>query len=242
MLSRLAATCAIMVSVAGCANVLGPGAGTPTSARPADTSSAVTEEPAADVAHVVCEKDAVRLDDPVVRAHSDGVHLLIENPGAAWGVDLHHESWAHGTAEGFELNDEATPDTSAIGPSKVIVACLPTSRSSYFDPGVPTATLVIVDPDGLYVPWDLACGVGEQIRTKMSASKDEDPADVFRRVPGVRASDELRKPLYPGSPLHWPTVIVFRDGQAVGRIGAPVIGTEWELLIDACPGSGITKT
>jgi hypothetical protein len=42
-------------------------------------------------------------------------------------------------------------------------------------------------------------------------------------------------------PLHWPTFIVFRDGQAIARIGGPWIEEEWRLLVNACPGSGIEK-
>lgn len=219
----------------------GADAGRDLSEPSSEASSSVTDELPENVAHVVCEKDTVRLDDPVVQAQRDGVHFLIENPGGACGVDLHHGSWAYGTAEGVELKEGVTPDISATGPGSVTVACLPTSHSSYTDPGVGTATLTIVDPDGLYVPWDLACGFGEQFRMKIAAGKDEDPAAVFLRVPGVRASDEFRKPNYPESPQYWPTVIVFRDGQAIARIGAPVIGSEWEILVNACPGSGISK-
>jgi hypothetical protein len=29
----------------------------------------------------VCERDAVKLKDQVVRTERDGVHLLVENPG-----------------------------------------------------------------------------------------------------------------------------------------------------------------
>ena len=190
---------------------------------------------------MVCEKDAARLKNPDVRAQRDGVHFRIENPGDAWGVDLHHDSWAYGTAEGFELKDRATPDTSAMGPGSVTVACLPTSDSSDHDPGVPTATFVIIDPDGLYVRWDLACGFGEQFRMKIAASKDEDPAAVFRRLPGIRPSDEFKTPKYPDSPQYWPTLIVFRDGQVVARIMGPSDGSGWDLIVNACPGSGIQK-
>ncbi len=76
---------------------------------------------------------------------------------------------------------------------------------------------------------------------KIAANPDENPAAVFRRVPGVRPSDEFKKPNYPESPEYWPTLIVFRDGEEVARIGAPVMGSEWELLVNACPGSGIEK-
>lgn len=100
---------------------------------------------------------------------------------------------------------------------------------------------MIIDPDGLYVRWDLACGFGEQFRMKIAASKDEDPAAVFRRVPGITPSDEFKTPKYPDSPQYWPTFIVFRDGQVVARIMGPSDGSGWDLRVNACPGSGIQK-
>ncbi len=241
MLSRIISVMAVLVTLAGCTEArTAPSQGGNESQRSPEASLLGDGSPA-DVAQVVCERGAVRLENPVVRAHRDGVHFLIENPGGAWGVDLHQESWADGTAEGIELKDEVTPDTSAMGPGTMTVACLPTSHSSYNDPSVPTATLTIVDPDGLYVPWDLACAFGEQFRMKIAASKDEDPAAVFRRVPGARSSDEFKTPNYPDSPQYWPTFIVFRDGQAVARIMGPYDGSEWDLIVNACLGSGITK-
>jgi hypothetical protein len=241
MLGRVVATSAVLITLAGCADARSATTRGGIPSRASSEASLVANSSPADAAHAVCEKDAVRLENPVVRAQRDGVHILIENPGDAWGIDVHHDSWAHGTAEGVELTDEATPDTSAMGPRSVIVACLPTSHSSYTDPGAPTATLTIVDPDGLYVPWDLACGFGEEFRMKIAASTDEDPAVVFRRVPGIRPSDEFKTPKYPDSPQYWTTFIVLREGQAVARIMGPYDGGEWDLIVNACPGSGIQK-
>jgi hypothetical protein len=185
-LGRVVATSAVLITLPGWAEARSATTEGGIPSRASSVASLVANSSSADVAHVVCEKDVVRVENPDVRAQRDGVHFLIENPGDAWGVDLHHDSWAYGTAEEFELKDEATQDASAMGPGSVTVACLPTSQSSYYDPGVPTAMLVTIDPGGLYVPWDLACGFGKQFRMKIAASEDEDPAPVFRRVPGVR--------------------------------------------------------
>jgi hypothetical protein len=196
---------------------------------------------AADVAHVVCDDYAVRVDTPVVRAFRDGVRFTFENPGGAWGFEFHPTSYEHGSSMGGRFQG-GMEQAWSIPPGEVTVACLPESRSSYFDPDAATATLTIVDPDGQYVPWELTCGFGEQFRISVATDEGEDPAEVFRRVPGVRPSDEFKKPLYPGTLLHWPTVIVLRDEEAVARIGAPGMADEWELLINACPGSGMGQT
>lgn len=196
----------------------------------------------ADVAHIVCGKDTVRVDTPVVRAHRDGVTLEFENQGEVWGLQLHPETYEYGQAMGGSLRARLTEVTYSVPPGKVIVACLPTNDPSYRDADAATATFTVVDSDELYVPWDLACGFAEQSSISIAAAGGEDPAQVFRRVPGVRSSDELKKPNYPESEQHWPTSIVFRDGMAVARIGAPTIGEKWELIVNACPGSGIAGT
>jgi hypothetical protein len=194
------------------------------------------------VARVVCEKDGVLVKDPVVRAERDGVHLTIENPGGAWGIDLHHESWAWGSGEGFKLSEGSTPDLSAMGPGRVTIACTPTARSSYYDAGVPTATLTVVDPNGLYVPWQLVCGLGDQFRLTIDAGANEDAISIARRVPGVTSTDDLQSPNYPGSPRYYPTeFIVLRDGSAVARILGPCVDGECELIVNACPGSEIVN-
>jgi hypothetical protein len=193
----------------------------------------------ADVGRIVCETNAIRIETPEVRAFADGVHFVLENPGDVWGLLFHPRSWDYGQAEGVTFHDDVMDDISAMPPGSVTVACLPTSRASYDDPEAATATISIVDPDGLYVPWNLTCGFGEQFRMRIPASDDSGPTDVLRRVPGVLLSDELRSPNFPESPQHWPTFVVDRDGEAIARIQGPWIDGSWELIVNACPGSGI---
>lgn len=111
MLGRVVASSAVLITLAGCAEARSATTKGGIPSRAFSKAILVADSSPADVARVVCEKDAVRLKNPDVRAQRDGVHFLIENPGDAWGVDLHRDSWAYGTAEGFELKDGATPDT-----------------------------------------------------------------------------------------------------------------------------------
>jgi hypothetical protein len=208
--------------------------------RAAGDTLRVHEVPAAtDVGRIMCETADIRIETPEVRAYPDGVHLALENPGGVWGLEFHPESWEYGQSEGHTFGDDVTNVTSAMPPGRVTVACLPTEHASYDDPEAATAIITIVDPDGLYVPPIPTCGFGDQSRITIAASEDADPTDVFRRVPGVRPSDEFRTPNYPKSPQYWPTFIVYRDGEAIARLMAPGIGEEWDLLVDTCPGIGI---
>jgi hypothetical protein len=236
MTSRIVALCALSILVAGCA--AGPG-------RPSSGADrAMSDDGAAHVARVVCEQGATVLETPVVRAHSDGVRFAIENPGRFWGVALHHESWGR-ASEGIHLEGpfDVTTATSAIPPGDIIVACLKESVTGYDDPGTSTAWLTVVDPEGLYVPWNPACGFGEQFRMRIEATENERAADVFRTVPGVLPSDEFKVPKYPESPQYWPTFMVYRQDEAIARIMGPYREDtgEWHLLINVCPGSGISK-
>jgi hypothetical protein len=234
--------CAALIMLAGCAQERTPTTQAGQPAADASTTGSLATDPPADVAHVVCEKGTVSVQDQVVRAQRDGVHIVVENPAGAWGIDLHHTSWADGTGEGFKLSDTVTPDTSAMGPGSVTIACVPTARSSYHDAGVPTATLTIVDPAGLYVPWELECGFGEQFRMTLAADEEEDPRSVAGRVPGVLSTDDFEPPNYPDSPRYGPMeFIVLREGQGLARIMGSYRDGAWNLLINACPGSGIHR-
>ncbi len=233
MKSRLATTVLALfvcgLGTSACADTVRTGGGT----------APVRVVAPADVARIVCETNAIRIETPQVRAYPDGVHFALENPGGMWGLMFHLESFEYGQAEGLTFDDSVTNDISAMPPGDVIVACLPTQDASYEDPEAATATITIVDPDGLYVPWNLTCGSGEQSRMKIATSEDTVPTEVFRRVPGVNPTDEFRTPNYPESPQYWPTFNVYRDGKAIARIMGPWIEGKWKLLVNACPGSGI---
>lgn len=240
---RLLALC-VLLTLTGCASMYRAATGSPSEDRGSSDPSPGPTGPPADVAVVECYKDRVVLENPVVRAQRDGVRFVIENRGGVWGFELRHVTDPNVAWNSGPIGPGTTRLTDSSAPGEVLVACLrardrDAQGSWYHDDDAPTARLTIVDPDGLYVPWEPVCGFGEQSRMKIDVPKGEEPAEAFRRVPGVRPSDEFRTPKYPESPQYWPTVMVFREGEAVARLMGPRIGNVWELLINACPGSGI---
>jgi hypothetical protein len=201
-------------------------------------------DPPAEVLEVTCRGGATIVQTPVVRVQIDGVHLRFDNEGARAEYSLHHESWAPGAAEGGPLAPGLSREgRSSIPPGHVLVACVTDLPGSYDDDGVHPDAVRIVDPEDLFVPFDLVCGWGEQFRVRIETD-DLAPMAAFHRIDGVRSDDELVPPLYPESPRYGPTAIVFREGEAVARImhfgtwGREEIA---ELLVNACPGSGISK-
>lgn len=225
--TRLLLLVLAVLGATGCAEVESPTASASIEASPA----------AAEAVVVICTPGSIEVTTPVVRAHADGVHFVFENQGERAEYSLHHETWARRTSEGGVLPSGRSEGRSSIAPGRVWVACVPDAPGDDTDDTASGGWITIVDPDDLYVPFDLSCGWGDQFRIRMDAGDDAEPMDVFRRIPGVRPEDELVPPLYPRSPQYGPTAIVFRDGEAVARIMS--FGT-WRLLVNACPGSGIS--
>src|SRR6266508_3392361 len=127
---------ALAVALVGCARpVTGGGADQQDS-----STVGVVETEAADAALIACKGQATLVETPVVRARSDGVHVVIANPGDAWGFEFHPVSFEYEQAMGGDLRGDDVESTWTIAPGEVIVACLPGSRSSYFDVETATAT------------------------------------------------------------------------------------------------------
>jgi hypothetical protein len=196
-----------------------------------------------DVARVVCASDGIRLDTPVVRAHQDGVRFVSENRGEWWGAELHHQTWDDGTAEGTARfrDDSTTNATSAVAPGRITVACVHASDSGYADVDAASTPLTVVDPEGLYVPWDIVCGFGTQSRVTVQAGRDADPEEAYQQVRGVRASDEFKQPKYPESAQYSAADrVLLRDGAVIARfLGGGGVGGQWDLIVNACPGTGV---
>lgn len=236
-LLRLILISAMTVLTASCAS--GESSPAVGGAEPAAATPSSVTESAASVAQVVCSKESITLHTPVVQAQRDGVHVQIENLGGVWGFEFRDVANQDIAWNGGPIGRGTTRLTDAAGPGKVLLACLRTSRDNHdADPAL-TATLTVVDPHELYVPVHLSCGFGEQFRMTIWAG-EQSPEEVFRRVPGVRPSDELVPPKYPGSPQYSPTDrMVIRDGSVIARFLFGGNGPEWKLLVNACPGSGI---
>jgi hypothetical protein len=243
----LTAALALLVFLGGAAFVWGAFGGANetvpgVSLAASEPSQSPSADQAANVARIVCTGDSILIEDPVVRAQRDGVHLRFEDPGQWSEYSLHPDSFDYGQSEGANLSKEGpTTVTHSLPPGEVTVACVH-ARGSYIDREALTGQLTVLDPEGLFVPWGLECGWGEQFRARIAGRQDERVVEVFRRLRGVLASDVLAATGYPESPQMWPTRIVFRNGQAVARIMAPNVGDgTWELLVNACPGSGIER-
>jgi hypothetical protein len=142
-----------------------------------------------------------------VRPQPDGVHVLVTNTS---GMDLSFQ---------WDLGGDNAP----IGAHELVLELPPgTAKIRCQDPsedaGVPGgyADLRIVDPDGVYVPMELACGEVTSWSADFApgATGDPDPVQSARdHVKGLEPGDVVEAAGYPDSEIRH--VRVVRDGEVV---------------------------
>jgi len=109
----------------------------------ASTPQSDPTQPAADVIDVRCDGTRTGVDDPLVQARSDGVHLVVHNSSGSTLL----VGWSGG-GDGAEPGD--TRFVLPIPPGEGKIRCQPTSA----DPGAPGgwATFEVRAPDGWMSP------------------------------------------------------------------------------------------
>lgn len=189
-----------------------------------------------DVARITCEPESVRLDATSVRARPDGVHVAVANLSRALYLDI---TSADGeSTERLPLTPGLLEQaTFALPPGRVSVACV--AGREVGRPREP-ATLLILDPQGLWVSPQLACDETLTIDFEVALA-DEEPSATFRRsLPGLTEADELMKPGYPQTRWHGDLLVVLREGEAVARVTRAESEGMFDVSVDACPGAGLT--
>ncbi|MFN2588632.1 MAG: hypothetical protein ABR613_11020 [Actinomycetota bacterium] len=213
-------------------------------------------EDAPDVAEIVCSQDGAVALTPEVQPQEDGIHLRFYNPSRRWRAFNLFDGEGHN--EGGDLGFGRDDNVSTFPPGTLYAGCFDDLDDS-FSPGDAEYTeLTIVDPRRLWTELDLACGTAyeervvdtdepsdrseTQVRGGIIAPVPSDttfPEMARDHVPGLRDEDDIRRPGYPETALHFNHHNVFRDGVAVARLMF-VDGPEvWEIRVGACPGTGV---
>ena len=208
-----------------------------------------------DILHLECTSQTASVDASIVRARSDGVHIVVDASDEVRGVDIVSGPEAREfSGVGFPVDGHGSRGT-PIEPGRWHVGCYSAGGGiGSSDVGTErAASFTVVDPDGFYAPVDLAC---EELTTRLfpvtgtpSAGNPEvyEPSPVTveesaAAVPGILPTDVVRVAGYadgPGFKLG-PLYSVLRDGRTVARLHVPVeVGSTWGVSVDACPGSGI---
>ena len=175
-----------------------------------------SNEAPVDVAQFTCDASgSITPSNSVVAAQPDGVHVAISNTGDT-PVSFSIEGLGGGGAEPGEHKETVWQ----IPPGPATVSC-----GMITDGGTgvaSSATLEVVDPNGLYVPADLECASGEAYGSGGDYADGAngfagDPVQVARdHVWGLEFDDLIERAGYPDSRL--PVIRVVRDGAIVGKV------------------------
>ena len=209
-----------------------------------------------EVLHLECTSQTASVDAAIVRARSDGVHIVVDASDEVRGVDIVTGPGAREfSGMGFFV-DGRDAHVIPIEPGSWHVGCFGGGRSGVAPSDVGTdraASFTVTDPDGFYAPVDLAC---EDFTTRLfpvtgtpsaGISDAYEPSSVTveesaAAVPGILPTDVVRVAGYADGPgfKSGPLYSVLRDGRTVARLHVPVeVRSTWGVSVDACPGSGI---
>ena len=154
-------------------------------AQPVETTSA-NSVGAVGALRVVCNEDRTVVLTPRVRARSDGIHVVFIN---RTGVDefFMRSDDDPGDNHGGRLRDRITKDVSSHAPGRMRVACYERGDApGYYSNDRRYAGFEIVDPHGLWIPFEVACQDPETID-----GTEPDGSEMI--VPGAHGVDDVEQ-------------------------------------------------
>lgn len=214
---RFPAVVALLVVLAGCTGRQASNPEPPAPAAPL-------------VAKVACTEAGPRVETPVVRARSDGVHFRVTNET--------NEKTLFGT-EASEATGPMEPGkhaqvVAAVPPGASEVRCRrPDLRLKEHD------QIVVVDPDAWWIPTALNCSGGWSTVVDFASGAADSPlSQASELLEGLRSDDVVREAGYPQDSQA--LVTVARDGEVVMVISFHRYRDTWSLEgATGCNGSGV---
>ena len=158
---RLAATLIslmLLISLTSCA------VGTDVGAVPVSSSAG------SDVARITCRGGTTTVETPIVRARSDGVHLLVRSPIPGVHFSIIDERGERGWGS-IPQTEFPFAITEWLVPGEVRVRCATAAG------GTDGATLEVVDPEQLWHEARFSCASGESRGGVFPLLRERQPAD-----------------------------------------------------------------
>ena len=210
---------------------------------PVEISPASSVE-AVGVLRVVCNEHLTVVLTPRVRARTDGIHVVFINRA---GTDEFYMRSDDDPDEnhGGRLPERITKDVSSHAPGRMRVACYERSNSPAYDGDDPRfAEFEIVDPEGLWIPFKVACQDPETI-------DGTEPDGTEMIVPGARSVDDVERylrerfdlpreavrarPGYPETGWKGNPFVLRHKGETIAYFHAFVDDGKWRLaLAEVC--------
>ena len=194
--------------------------------------------PPATQARVECQPEGTVVRTESVLVARDGVHVLVDNASRARLLEI-RSATDEPLGEIPISTDAVTETTFQIPPGPVTVTCA-SGRDT--DRERTAAVLMILDPHDRWITPDLVCpdeGLETAEFTVEQIPLEAASVTARRAVPGLRGSDEVKKPGYPGSLWQGDMEVVIREGETIGRITRAQDRGTWHVLVAACPGTGL---
>jgi hypothetical protein len=185
----------------------------------------------ADNAVVTCDGRDTRIDVGTAVAQPDGAHVEVRN------TSTHTVAFAASDTGRF---DDVAPGTTTLvesfffDPGVHYVACGPKGRL----PGSFDQRILVVDPQGVWIPFDLACsGSVQWADSFLSSTVETDPIRVARLALGDRLQDgdQLRLAGYTESPERR-VVQLIRGGDPIAEVWMQRAAGGWRAVnMNGCP-------
>lgn len=192
----------------------------------------------ADVLHVTCDRRAIFVDAAIVAAQSRGVHVVVENTSAL-PLFFQFAPVTEGPWSGTEVPVGVTELELQPPPGRLTIRCWSDESSS-----TDVVHVDVLDPRGLFVPFDLSCAGQRPLRSEIPVARWNEAArpeaiDFVRvRIDGLRPSDVLERAGYPAAID--PIVRLVREGAVVGKFDLFREFGEWKIGGSWCSNLAIT--
>jgi hypothetical protein len=187
--------------------------------------------PVPDLAVVVCDGRNTKIVVGAVVARPDGVRVEVRN------TSDHTLAFAASDTDEFA---DVPPGTSRLvesfffDPGWHFVACGPKGRL----PGGFEVQIHVVDPNGVWASWQLACPGSKQWGSRVHSPPSEtDPIVVARKALGdrIHEGDALQFAGYPDHP-EMRVVLLERDGEAIAEVWLKLVDGDWVgTSMNGCP-------
>lgn len=195
-----------------------------------------------DAVRITCDRTTIRRDVSAVVAQPAGVRVIVENV-AAQPLSFAFAPSARGPFNATQVEPGTTELALQLPPGRVTFMCI----AEFEEVGTEQVRVDVLDPEGLFVPFDLTCGGEPMLATPPSAvpwpgaqpTETPDPVEFIRSVAaGLLASDVLERAGYPQAPD--PVVRAVRDGEVVAVFDLSMGEAGWTAAHVSCAGAGIS--
>lgn len=204
-----------------------------------------------DVLRVTCDADSIEVLTPVVAAQADGLHVLatvteLSHPEIRLrsSADSSVEYWSGSSGVDGEFVRGL-----AVGDATVHCESGPHQSDG---PEDLTAPFTLVDPEGVFIPYQLACAKDEMFvplegqdewppSFPPSLSLDRPEEVVRAQVSGIQDDDVVERAGYTGVMDEQPIVRLVRNGEVIGKFWLSESGAfgAHVAIAQVCPDSGL---